>query len=223
MEHKQILPPNLATSQRMQIFQDLEDRTNDDHKKDFLTPLTKAAAARNHLIAVKNRRMAPCWRRLKSLKKETWLLIITVVAIFIGVALGLSLRAATAASGVTKDDEGIEKNVTVRTTWTKRQLTYLKFPGELFLRMLQMLILPLIVSSIVSSLAQMNMTTAGRLGLFTMAYYFATTAIAVVEGIILVNVIKPGRWSEGYKPKDLEQDSTPCMSTAMDTILDLIR
>lgn len=155
-------------------------------------------------------RLSNCWRRMPKchVKRESALLIVTVSAVIIGVALGLGIRARGADG-----DKPI---------MTRRQLVYLKFPGELFLRMLQMLILPLIVSSIISSLAQVNTQTAGRLGAFTMAYYTATTVLAVVEGIILVQIINPGRWSEGWKPTDIEQEP-PCLSTAVDTILDLIR
>lgn len=155
-------------------------------------------------------RMARVGQRVRKfrIRKETTLLLITVAAVIIGVVLGLSIRA-----GSTDPEKPV---------MSRRQLVYLKFPGELFLRMLQMLILPLIVSSIISSLAQLNTQTAGRLGAFTMIYYTATTILAVIEGIILVQIIRPGRWSEGYQPADLEKEP-PCLSTAADTILDLIR
>lgn len=65
--------------------------------------------------------------------------------------------------------------------------------GDLFLDILKMLILPLIVAAVISGIGALgDIRQLGRLGGVTVAYYFSTTAIAVLVGLILVNIIQPG-------------------------------
>ena len=68
----------------------------------------------------------------------------------------------------------------------------LSLPGELFLRMLKMLILPLIMFSLMAGLGSLDTKVAGALGWRTVLYYMTTTLIAVVLGLTLVMVIQPG-------------------------------
>ncbi|KAL1230970.1 putative sodium-dependent excitatory amino acid transporter glt-4 [Trichinella spiralis] len=122
------------------------------------------------------------WIRACHMEKDKLLLLFTVIACVLGLVLGICLRGRSPA-------------------FTPRELMYLRFPGELFLRMLQMLILPLIVSSIISSIAQLNSKTAGE----------------------LVMTIRPGDWSTDVNIADDAPEAAPCLSSAVDTILDLIR
>ncbi len=69
--------------------------------------------------------------------------------------------------------------------------------GSLFLRMLKMVIIPLIFTSITSGVLGIGTSkNLGRLGLKTMAYYAASSLIAILTGLLLVNVIKPGIGAE---------------------------
>ena len=52
----------------------------------------------------------------------------------------------------------------------------------MFLRALNMIILPLIVSSIVCGLADLDTASSGRMGGVAIGYYFTTTIIAAIEG-----------------------------------------
>ena len=68
-----------------------------------------------------------------------------------------------------------------------------KIIGSIFLSLLKMLIVPLIFASIF--VAIVGIGSVGELkniGLKAFGYYFSTTAIAVVMGIIVVNIINPG-------------------------------
>ena len=65
--------------------------------------------------------------------------------------------------------------------------------GKLFLDALKMIVLPLIVVSITLSI--MKVGNLGSLGLKTVIYYTATTAIAVFIGIVVVTAIHPGEGS----------------------------
>ncbi len=78
-----------------------------------------------------------------------------------------------------------------------------EFVGTLFLNALKMLIVPLIVSSIVVGIAGIGSSSAlGRLGGKTILYYIATSLIAILIGLVLVNMVTPGV-IDGEPAKDL--------------------
>lgn len=73
--------------------------------------------------------------------------------------------------------------VTVYTNWL----------GEIFLRALNMIIVPLIFCSITTGVASVGSSgNLGRLGLKTMGFYIFSTLVAILTGLVLVNTIKPG-------------------------------
>jgi Na+/H+-dicarboxylate symporter len=70
---------------------------------------------------------------------------------------------------------------------------YVEWMGTLFLRALRMIIVPLIFSSIVSGVTGIGSAqNLGRMSLKTISYYLLTSLFAIVTGLILVNIIKPG-------------------------------
>ncbi|RMD85227.1 MAG: dicarboxylate/amino acid:cation symporter [Candidatus Dadabacteria bacterium] len=72
-----------------------------------------------------------------------------------------------------------------------------KFIGDLFLRALLMLVVPLVMASIVSGITSLgDIRKLGKIGYVTLGFYLVTTALAVVTGIVLVVFIKPGLHSE---------------------------
>ena len=83
-----------------------------------------------------------------------------------------------------------------------------------------MLILPLIVSSIISSLAQLDAQSSGKMGLRALIYYFGTTIIAAIIGIVLVISIRPGSRSGQV---EIKPESTSEEGRTIDTVLDLLR
>jgi proton glutamate symport protein len=67
------------------------------------------------------------------------------------------------------------------------------FLGTLFLNALKMLIVPLIFSSIICGIGNMgNLGGLGRLGGKTITYYLTTSFIAIMIGLVLVNIVEPG-------------------------------
>jgi proton glutamate symport protein len=89
-----------------------------------------------------------------------------LIAIVLGVAVGFLLR---------------EKAV------------HIKIVGDIFIRLLKMIIIPLILASMVAGIVSLgDVRKLGRIGLRTFLYYTATTLLAVLVGLILVNVIRPG-------------------------------
>uniref|UniRef100_A0A8D3EGC8 Amino acid transporter n=1 Tax=Scophthalmus maximus TaxID=52904 RepID=A0A8D3EGC8_SCOMX len=100
-------------------------------------------------------------------------------------------------------------------------LTLVSFPGEILMRMLKMLILPLIISSLITGLAGLDARSSGRMGSRAMLYYMSTTVIAAILGVILVLGIHPGNpklrgGTASAAPKNQEVSS-------LDAFLDLLR
>ncbi len=70
---------------------------------------------------------------------------------------------------------------------------YIAWMGDIFLRALKMVIIPLIFSSIISGVTSMGEgNNLGRMGLKTLTYYLATSTLAIVTGLFIVNIVKPG-------------------------------
>ncbi len=73
------------------------------------------------------------------------------------------------------------------------EMTRFEWLGQLFLDALKMLIVPLVVASMVVGITGLgDVRSLGRMGGTTVVYYFITTSLAVLLGIVLVNLIKPG-------------------------------
>ncbi|XP_028834192.1 excitatory amino acid transporter 5-like [Denticeps clupeoides] len=138
------------------------------------------------------------WGRVKNVCQQNGLLILSVLAVVIGCLLGFFLRS---------------KHLSVQ------EVKYFQFPGELLMRMLKMLILPLVVSSLMSGLAALDAKCSSRLGIMTISYYLWTTFVAVVVGIVMVIVIHPG----GAAQKEDSEDSGKAIMSSADALLDLIR
>ncbi len=71
--------------------------------------------------------------------------------------------------------------------------------GQLFLRLLFMLVLPLLFSALVMGIAEMGDVRAlGRIGFRTLLYTVVVSAVAVALGLLLVNLLRPG---DGVDPE----------------------
>ncbi|XP_036186912.1 excitatory amino acid transporter 3 isoform X2 [Myotis myotis] len=136
----------------------------------------------------------------KRFLKNNWLLLSTVAAVVLGIGIGVLVREYSKLSNLEK--------------------FYFAFPGEILMRMLKLIILPLIVSSMITGVAALDSNVSGKIGLRAVAYYFCTTLIAVILGIVLVVTIKPG---VSQKVGEIDRrGSSPEVST-VDAMLDLIR
>ncbi|XP_017580959.1 solute carrier family 1 member 8b [Pygocentrus nattereri] len=135
---------------------------------------------------------------VKDYCRKNGLLTLSVLAVVTGCVVGFMLRSLNLST---------------------QAKIYFSFPGELLMRMLKMLILPLITSSLMSGLSAMDTKASGRLGLLTITYYLWTTFIAVIVGIILVLVVHPGTGTE----KEGHRISGGPVMTSADALLDLIR
>ncbi|XP_054912478.1 excitatory amino acid transporter 3 isoform X2 [Poeciliopsis prolifica] len=133
---------------------------------------------------------------VKGLLRRNWLLIATVLSVLIGISLGVVVREYASLSHLHKQ--------------------YFGFPGEILMRMLKLVILPLIISSMITGVAALDSEVSGKIGLRAVIYYFSTTIIAV----ILVMTIKPGVSQEA---ENIDRAGTTPNVTTVDTLLDLLR
>ena len=69
----------------------------------------------------------------------------------------------------------------------------IKWLGDMFLNALKMTIIPLIVAAVITGVTSMgDIRKLGRVGGLTIIYYASTTALAVLIGLVIVNLIQPG-------------------------------
>ncbi|XP_066491088.1 excitatory amino acid transporter 5-like [Tiliqua scincoides] len=137
------------------------------------------------------------WKEIQIFWSKNGLLTLSMLSVMTGCLVGFLLRRLELSD--------LEKQ-------------YFSFPGELLMRMLKMLILPLITSSLMSGLATMDSKVCGKMGIITITYYLWTTFLAVTTGIILVISIHPGAAAQ----KEEYTIGKVVLSSA-DALLDLIR
>lgn len=131
------------------------------------------------------------------------LLILTFISVLLGIILGVSIRQAEPGR-----------------VWVE----LISFPGEIFLRVLKMLILPLIIFSLLAGLGSLDTKLAGILGWRTVVYYLSTTGLAVVLGLALVMIIQPG--ARGAVKRECDNSTLSVTGhelETLDAILDLVR
>lgn len=107
----------------------------------------------------------------------------------------LSFQARMALAFVVGVGGGLACNLLLgpdpRVLWFARNVA--QPVGQVFLRLLFMLVVPLVLTALALGVAQMrDLRSLGRLGLRTLAYTVVVSSIAVLIGITLVNVLKPG-------------------------------
>lgn len=99
--------------------------------------------------------------------------------------------------------------------------------GEIFLRLLKMMVVPLVVTSVMGGILGLgDIRKLGRPGLYTILYYFSTTVLAVVVGLAVVNIIQPGvgvvdeETLKQFAVKDLPTgDEAPTIGTILENLL----
>lgn len=86
--------------------------------------------------------------------------------------------------------------------------TWFKPLGDLFIRLIRMVVVPLVIATIIAGAAGISDTSKlGRVALKTLLIYAITTAISVAVGLIFASVIQPGVGldlsTEGLKAKEI--------------------
>ncbi|MCY4562564.1 MAG: dicarboxylate/amino acid:cation symporter [Flavobacteriaceae bacterium] len=99
---------------------------------------------------------------------------------------------------------------------------YFGWLGDLFMRLLKMIIVPLVVASIISGVASAGGgRVVGRMFGKTLLYYLVSSFLAALTGLLLFNMINPGRGypvtDTGTEPPDLATPESP-----IDLLLDIV-
>lgn len=76
------------------------------------------------------------------------------------------------------------------------RMTVVEPLGDLFLRLLNMLIVPIIVFTLLTGIRQLSPAKLGRIGGATVGLYAVTTTIAGLIGLAVANLLRPGRGVE---------------------------
>ncbi|XP_057657319.1 excitatory amino acid transporter 3 [Diorhabda carinulata] len=135
--------------------------------------------------------------------RRNLLTILTVAGVVGGTLTGVIIRATTGNH------------------WSKRDVMYLAFPGEIFLRMLKCLIIPLLSSSVIQAIGSLDLSLSKKIAIRSILYYATTTVFAVVLGICLVLTIRPGVGATPWTGDASEKVTRHVLT--QDTLLDLIR
>ncbi|XP_075003738.1 neutral amino acid transporter A [Calonectris borealis] len=142
-------------------------------------------------------------RGCRGFLRRNALVVLTVSGVVAGVALGAAVRGAALSPA---------------------QVAYLAFPGELLLRMLRMVILPLVVCSLVSGAASLDTRSLGRLGGIALAYFLGTTLLASGLAVALGFIIRPGAGASALNAPGLGlAGAVPTSKETVDSFLDLVR
>ena len=129
--------------------------------------------------------------------KKIPLYIQIFIALFLGVGLGL---------------------ISVLTGINSFVLDWVKPWGEIFMRLLKMIAVPLIAVSLTKGIANLeDISKLSRMGLRTISLYIASTVLAISIGLVLVNIIQPGN----YFSEEIRQDLLGVYSNEADAKKDL--
>lgn len=147
---------------------------------------------------------------LKLVESRLWLKVI--IALFLGVGFGLLLSPQN--GWISKETADIAGN-------------WLALPGVLFLKLVQMIMIPLIVASIITGIASNDKDSLKKLGGGVLLYFLGTTIVSVSIGTILSQIFRPGRFLHQQALKEHNEITAvstdePELSFGIETIPDAI-
>jgi Na+/H+-dicarboxylate symporter len=109
------------------------------------------------------------------MKKSNKLTLYIVIAMIAGAILGYYIHETQSATSI----ESISKNLKLLTT--------------IFLRLVQMIIAPLVFTTLVVGIAKLgDIKTVGRVGGKALLWFISASLMSLLIGLILVNIFKPG-------------------------------
>ncbi|CAD1470846.1 unnamed protein product, partial [Heterotrigona itama] len=129
--------------------------------------------------------------------RENLLLIVTLSGVLFGVILGFGLRPL----GLGDD-----------------AVMLISYPGELFMRLLKLMILPLVIASLISGSASLNARMNGMIAVRTLVYFILSSLLNAVLGVVLVLLIHPG--NPGIR-KSIATSHSGRAVNILDSLLDL--
>jgi len=112
-------------------------------------------------------------QKLTNAFKVYRLTALTLICVLVGVVVGLICRPYA------KD-------------WTERQFMYIEMPGELYLRFLKLMIIPLLVSNVILSFGTIEGRISSRLGKIAGFLYLCSNLTAISVATLIALLISPG-------------------------------
>lgn len=142
------------------------------------------------------------------MKKKMGLSTQIFAALLIGALIGVLIHYAM-PSGTIKDKVLVEGVLYV--------------VGQGFIRLMQMLVVPLVFCSLVcGSMAIGDTKTLGKVGIKTIGFYLATTALAVIVALTSANIINPGIGLDMDAVQTTEVTAASQSTNIVDTLLNII-
>nr|XP_054932738.1 excitatory amino acid transporter-like isoform X2 [Dermacentor andersoni] len=138
--------------------------------------------------------------KLRKFAKDNFFLLFTLGGVVAGVVLGLGLRQASPSDST---------------------IMLLGMPGEVFMRCLRMLVLPMMIASIITGSANLSGKAKGKMALLTFAIFIGTSFMSALIGLSFVTIIHPG--SPELKSELDAEDEVKGSAHLLDTFLDLVR
>jgi Na+/H+-dicarboxylate symporter len=105
-----------------------------------------------------------------------WLKVI--IALVVGASLGIVINPA---SGFASE------------SFSSSLASWLDLPGQIFMRLVQMIMIPLIFASIISGIVSNSSENLKTLGLRLLLYFLFTTIISITIGLVITLIMKPGQ------------------------------
>jgi Na+/H+-dicarboxylate symporter len=98
------------------------------------------------------------------------------------------------------------------------------FCGDLFIQVLKLLVIPLVMTSMIVGITSLgDIRQVGKVGAWTLTYYLSTVAVAVVLGIVLVQMVRPGEGADDTFAYVTENVSAQQDKGPVETLLNVVR
>ena len=101
-------------------------------------------------------------------------------------------------------------------------MQYIEWTGEVFIRALRMIMVPLICTSLITGVSGIESAgSLGRIGIKTLTYYLATSLLAILTGLLLINIFRPG-FNAGLTLDESVSIADIADSTISETLINII-
>jgi Na+/H+-dicarboxylate symporter len=111
------------------------------------------------------------------IKGRLWFKVI--IGLLLGAVVGVLLNPSTGL---------LSENISMRIA------DWLDLPGQIFMRLVQMIMIPLIFTSIITGIVGNTSENLKSFGLRLLLYFIFTTTIAIVIGLVVTLILKPGQF-----------------------------
>ncbi|CAH3873257.1 unnamed protein product [Pieris brassicae] len=130
---------------------------------------------------------------------DNTLLVVTLAGVLSGIAIGFGLRPYHLGADA---------------------LMIISYPGELFMRLLKLMILPLVIASLIAGSASLNAKMSGKIALRTLSYFVLTSMFNAFLGVVLAVLIHPGEsYLKHYSATPVQKSD----HSILDSLLDIGR